>query len=269
MQKSYTNAIIILGVVLFVGLAIILVLRQGNTDVVEDASSDESVQAPDTGPDTSEYGTTIADLEAAVEADPGDSEAHFQLGQAYNQEGMLLEAASEFRTVIALDPENAAAHHNLGVTHLQLQDLGSAITEFETAARLEPNDPDTRYQLGAAYLYLALAEAEPGNSEQFLEQAQSEFEVALELREDMPQALIGMGNIYNQQGDYAAAIEVLQQAIEQAPDLSEAYYALGEAYARSNDVANACETYSQFVEMDPLPVFQDQARQVMTTLGCP
>ena len=250
MQKSYTRTIVLIVCALLVGVGIFLVVRQGSSSIPSGPSSDESQENPDT------------ELEATVEA-------HFQKGQEYNRAGQLLEAASEFRTVIALDPENAAAHHNLGVTHIQLQDLSSAISEFEIAVELEPKDPDTRYQLGASYLYLALAGAESGDSEQFLEQAQNEFETALELEEDMPQALIGLGNIYNQQGDYAAAIQMLKRAIEKAPDLPEAYYALGEAYARSNDVANACETYSQFAKMNSPSVWQDQARQVMTALGCP
>lgn len=270
MQRSYTIAIVLLVVALFAGLVIILASRQGSTPGGAITDRDESLEAARASLDAGEYDAAIADLEAAVEADPGNSEAHFLLGQAYNKKGQLLDAADEFRTVIELNPEDAAAaHHNLGVTYLQLQDLGAAIAEFEAAIRLEPDDPDTRYQLGAAYLYLALAGAGSGDAQQFIAQAQAEFETALELKENMPQALVGLGNIYNQQANHAAAIQVLQQAIEQAPDLPEAYYALGEAYAMSGDVAKACETYGQFMEMDALPLWKDQGRQVMTALGCP
>jgi tetratricopeptide (TPR) repeat protein len=267
MQKSYTVGAVILVVALFAGLVLILVSRQESTPDGETTGLDESLEAARANLDAGEYDAAIADLEAAVEADPGNSEAHFLLGQAYNKKGQLLDAADEFRTVIELNPEDAAAaHHNLGVTYLQLQDLGAAVAEFEAAIKLEPDDPDTRYQLGAAYLYLALGSEDP---QQLMAQAQAEFETALELKENMPQALVGLGNIYNQRANHAAAIQVLQQAIEQAPDLPEAYYALGEAYAMSGDVAKACETYGRFMEMDALPLWKDQGRQVMTALGCP
>jgi len=104
---------------------------------------------------------------------------------------------------------------------------------------------------------------------QLLEQAVAEFEAALDLRENMPEALIGLGNIYIQQADYAAAIEVLQQAVEGAPESPEAYYALGEAYARSGDTAGACEAYDRFLTLDPPQTWRVQGEQTMESLGCP
>ncbi len=104
---------------------------------------------------------------------------------------------------------------------------------------------------------------------QLLEQAIAEFEAALELEEDMPEALVGMGNVYIQQADYAAAIKALQRAVEQAPDLPEAYYALGGAYAQSGDAAGACEAYSRFIDLDPPLTWQAQAEQAMAALECP
>jgi tetratricopeptide (TPR) repeat protein len=110
-----------------------------------------------------------------------------------------------------------------------------------------------------------VASADP----QLLEQAVAEFETALELEEDMPEALIGLGNVYIQQADYAAAIEALQRAIEQAPTSPEAYYALGGAHAQSGDRAAACEAYGRFLELDPPATWRAQAEQAMTALECP
>ena len=85
----------------------------------------------------------------------------------------------------------------------------------------------------------------------------------------MPEALIGLGNVYIQQADYAAAVTVLQRAIEQAPASPEAYYALGEAHAQSGDQASACEAYSRFLELDPPATWRTQGEQAMVALGCP
>ena len=102
-----------------------------------------------------------------------------------------------------------------------------------------------------------------------MDQSIAELESALELEEDMPEALIGMANIYLQQGDFAAAIDALERAIQGAPNAPEAYYALGEAYAQSGDKDSACEAYSQFMDLNPPSNWRAQAQQMMTALGCP
>ena len=262
---------------LIIGAVVVIVLVVGGlvayqmTDRPSETTGlDELLQSGNAHLEAGEYAEAIADLVAAVEMDPGSSEAHFLLAQAYNQTDDLLKAADEFRTVLALDPDNAAAHHNLGVTYFQLQDPVAAVAEFEAALELDPDDADTHYQLGATYLVQALSGGDPAApvDQQLLDQAVAEFEATLESRADMPEALIGMGNVLIQQADYAAAIEALQRAIEQTP-APEAYYALGEAYARSGDTAGACEAYSRFLELDPPATWRAQGEQSMNALGCP
>jgi Flp pilus assembly protein TadD len=84
----------------------------------------------------------------------------------------------------------------------------------------------------------------------------------------MPEALIGMGNVYIQQADYAAAIQVLQRAVAQVPDAPEGYYALGEAYARNGDTPEACKSYGRFLELNPPQTWRAQGEQAITALGC-
>ena len=213
-----------------------------------------------------EYLQAVTELEAVIEDDPGNSGAHFLMGQAYNQNGDLLKAADAFRTVLALEPDNGAAHHNLGVTLFQMRDPNAAATEFLAALELDPDDPDTRYQLGATYLILALSAGTP--DAELLDQATAEFEAALETQENMPEALIGMGNIHIQRQDFEAAVDALKQALEEVPDSPEAHYALAQAYMLIGDEAQACETYGHFIELGPPEDWRTQAAQVMSELGC-
>jgi len=211
--------------------------------------------------------SAISDLSAAIEEDPASSQAHFLLGQAYSRSGDPLKAADEFRAVLELDPENAAAHHNLGVTYFQLEDPSSAISEFEAALKIDPDDADTHYQLGATYLTWSLS-GSADTSNELLAEAVSEFERALNLREDIPEALIGIANIRIHDGQYAEAIDLLQRAIAQLPESREAHYALAQAYARSGQVERGCEVFDIFLSLSPPAAWQSQAREQMSAIGC-
>jgi len=252
-------------IVTFLLVALVACRGESQTDDVE-----ELVNSGRASLEAGNYEEAISTLETAAEQAPENRDAHFLLGQAYNQNGELSKAAEAFRKVLEIDPESAAAHHNLGVTYYQLQDLRSAVDQFQKALEIDPDDPDSHYQLGAAYLTLALSGTEPGapGDPELLEQATGEFEIALELRENMPEALIGLGNVHLQQGEPSAAIETLQQAIEAVPDSREAHYALAGAFAQSGDVEKSCETYGQFLALDPPAAWQAQAEQMMAQLGC-
>ncbi len=220
--------------------------------------------------ESEDYDEAIKVLEAAADEAADDSDVYFLLGQAYNQSGDLSKAADAFRRVLELEPNSAAAHHNLGVTYYQLQNLPSAIDEFQAALELDPDDPDTHYQLGATYLTLALSGSEPAApaDPELLEQAVEEFEAALAERDSMPEALIGLGNVYLQQRDHQGAIEVLEDAIAAVPNSREAHYALAGAYAQSGAVDQACELYHQFLSLEPPASWKSQAEQAMASLGC-
>jgi tetratricopeptide (TPR) repeat protein len=250
-----------------IGMLALLVGCQG---VAQPQDIDAIVQSGRAYLESGEYDKAISELEGAIEQAGGDIDAHFLLGQLYSQDGQLEKAADEFRKVLELNPEHAAAHHNLGVTYYQLQDLQSAIYELETALEIEPDDPDTHYQLGATYLTLAVSgsTSAPAVDPEFLSQATEAFNAALELREGMPEALIGLGNVSIQQGDFESAIETLQQAIESLPDSREAYYGLAEAYAQSGNIDKACETYKHFLTLDPPANWRAQAEQIMAALAC-
>jgi len=267
-----SRLIVVAGLIVLVVVGLFVFLRQPSIPGTSSMDGEDIGALLASGQayfEAGEYSKAIADLEAVVEANPKNSEAYFLLGQAYNRTSALMKAADAFNTVISLDPDNAAAHHNLGVTYYQLQDPSAALPQFQAALALDPEDADTHYQLGATYLTLALPadQMAPPNAE-LLSKAIAEFEEALALREGMPEALIGIGNVYLQQANYDAAIEALKQALNNAPKSPEANYALASAYAQSGDVETACETYQQFLDLNPPAIWKSQAEQAMMILGC-
>jgi tetratricopeptide (TPR) repeat protein len=274
MQEKRNTPLWVWGIagIVVVALVVGLILAQGDQNAATPApeATGDVAALVDSGRQNLEegaYNQAIADLEAAVTAAPDQSQAHFLLGQAYNHVGRYPDAAEEFTTVLDLDPENAAAHHNLGVTYFQLQDPNAAVEQFQAALAIDPDDADTHYQLGATYLVLALSAGNTPDPE-LMQQAVDQLETALSLKENMPEALIGLGNIYIQQGNLGEAVEMLRQAIEQLPQSPEAHYALARAYAQQGDLAQACETYEKFLTLNAPSDWQMRAQEEMNTLGC-
>lgn len=201
---------------------------------------------------------------------PSHALAHFWLGQVYAETYQLAAALQEFDAALTLEPDNAAAHHNRGVVAYQLGDLEQARADFQAAVENDPQDPRSHYQLGATFLALGLP-TQPGAlpDSASLEQAQTEFERALELCPGMAEPLIGLGNLYLIQGDTTAALESLNQAAEQVPDSPQVWFALAQVHMAVGQVDEACQAIRSFLALDPPAEWVQQANLMSSQLGCP
>ena len=117
---------------------------------------------------------------------------------------------------------------------------------------------------------MAIEVLQTGASESdLMAKAVAEFETAIELEPGMPEALIGLGNVYIQKGETDAAIEALTAATRAAPDSPHAHFALAEAHSRGGDPENACAHYQTFLGLEAPENWRAQARQAMSMLECP
>lgn len=79
-------------------------------------------------------------LRQAVELDPEDEEAHYNLGLIALEESQAAQAEQSFRRVLEINPENGMARNNLGVVLLNTQRLFEAAEQFREALRHSPDD---------------------------------------------------------------------------------------------------------------------------------
>lgn len=218
--------------------------------------------------DAGDFQAAKTSLEQIVASDAENAEAHFLLGLAYFNLQDYTKAEEFFNRSLELDPGRAAAvHHNLGVLAYQLGNMDQAMQEFETALEIDPSDPDTHYQLGAAYLVMAFPMGALEPDAEFLAQSEAEFEQALDLSADKPEALVGLANVYMFQNKNSDAIGLLERAVEKNPEMREALFALGRAYAVSGQMDRARETLQDFLETEPPEVWAQQAQELLNQLG--
>jgi tetratricopeptide (TPR) repeat protein len=257
------GVVVVLVLVAGVTAAIIL---SGNKALPEQASA--GLEAIQSEMDAGAYDSARAKLEAIVAEDAENGEAHFKLGLVLFNLGDYSLAREHFTRALDLDPGRAAAvHHNLGVLAYQSGDMATAQSEFGAALSADPTDADTHYQLGATYLVQAYPMGAMEPDPEFLQQAESEFQRALELVPGKPEALVGMANVQMLRGEMEAAVELLEEAIAQSPSMREALFALGRSYAALGQTEKARTTLRQFLDTDPPTMWAEQAEQMLAELG--
>ena len=115
--------------------------------------------------------------EKAIEIDPEDVEAHYNLGNTLKALGRLDEAEASFRQAIALKADFATAHSHLGNTLQELGRLDEAEASYTQAIALKPDFAAAHSNLGNTLKALGR-----------LDEAEASFRQAIALKPDFAQA---------------------------------------------------------------------------------
>ena len=73
------------------------------------------------------------------------------LGRLLHEDGAPAAAEKHYRRALEIDPENETAAFNLGVALDDLGRLREAITAYRRALDLDPNNTDAHYNLAGIY----------------------------------------------------------------------------------------------------------------------
>ncbi len=142
-----------------------------------------------------------------VEKNPGDFEAHYNLGAMLQARGQLDEAIAEYSRAVALHPNDATANNSLGGALLAAGRTGDAIARFHIALDTRPDYFDAHYNLGNA---LIATNDFPGAIEQ--------FRAAVRLRPEDADAEANLGGALAESGQYAEAKTHLERALQINPN---------------------------------------------------
>jgi protein O-GlcNAc transferase len=157
-----------------------------------------------------------------------------------HQGGLLVQAETLYRQVIARDPGVVGAHNNLGIILLEQGKAADALVCFRQALRLNPNHANSHNNLGNAYK----------ESGQFAEAAAC-FQEALRLMPTMARAHNNLALTRAGQGMLAQAIEGFRQALRLDPNLPDAHNNLGSALQSQGKLAEATMCFRQAVRLSP------------------
>lgn len=146
---------------------------------------------------------------------------------------------SLYQNVLARHPNAMAARNNLGLEYLAMGRYDDAIREFDQAAAIRKN-PLTQANRAAALV-----------AKGSLDEALVEYQKALDVDPALPDALYGIGNIYQKRGELQKAAEQYRRTLAADPSYANALNNLGAVYIQLQEWDAAIETLQSAINKRP------------------
>jgi tetratricopeptide (TPR) repeat protein len=176
-------------------------------------------------------------LRQAVQADPNDFSAHFNLALALGQQQKDAEAIQELRRTLEIKPGLYQADLNLGTLLLRNRRAAEALPVLKEAAGLRPKE-------ARANLLCAQALYETNDAAQ----AGEYFRTASELDPKSAAARSGLGRVLVKESKLAEAEEHFRAASALDPQSKDGLLELATEYEKSGMVPKAIAIYREFPE---------------------
>lgn len=145
-------------------------------------------------------------LESTLRADTDSPVASWHLGNSLAREAKLEEAAARYSRAIELNPLFFQAYYSRGLLRLKAGDPEGALPDLNVAIDLSPG-------LRGALVQRALVHENLGNGQRAI----NDLRRAVHADPGDPEAHYHYGRMLQDQGDYLAAAESLQQALRLKP----------------------------------------------------
>ena len=197
----------------------------------QSAGANDGMKALDEG----RYEAAAQAFAKAIEADPNDYTAHFNLAMAYSFLNRDAEGIAEYRKTLELKPGLYQAQLNEGILLLRQKQTVEAEPLLDAAAAQKPTEFRPRF-------YLAEAQLAGGD----LAKAEQSYQAALDVDGKSAAAQLGLGRALARQGKLADAAPHFRQAAELDAGYHDALLELAALYENGKQFAEAIELYRQF-----------------------
>lgn len=186
------------------------------------------------------FRAAIPHLEAALEEDPGNTNARFNLAYAYQATGEDDDAINHYRRIAEEQPDLIPARQNLATLLMRAGNHAEAAREFEAVASARPDDFAVR-------LMLASALRESGDPDA----SAVAYRQVLDLDESSLDALLGLAGVLEELGRLPEAVAFYLRAAAIDPDLEDALPEIAGRLEQSGARQDAVELYRRFARSHP------------------
>ena len=182
-------------------------------------------------------------LQRALELDPGDKYARYNMARTRRCQGRFAEAIKWYRKTLDADPEYAVAHVEMGRTLFDLRRYEEAAESLARAISLRPDTPIGAFQLLAEALRLQQRHGEAIES----------YRTVLQIDPGYAPAHAGIGYALLEMQRYGEAVETLARSVSlqsESPLAAERHVAMGRAFAALGRTEAAAESMERALEID-------------------
>ncbi|MBZ5606408.1 MAG: tetratricopeptide repeat protein [Acidobacteriia bacterium] len=183
--------------------------------------------------DAKQYQQAAELFRKAVDADPKDYGAHFQLALAFSLLNQDSAAIPEYKKVLELKPGLYEAELNVGICLLRTKDAAAAVPYLKAAAGEKPKEPRPAY-------YYAQALLDAGQD------AQAAFENAVALNALSAPAQAGLAQSLARQKKFDEAELHFRKAAEIDPAYKTGLLQLAQMYEDAHQADRAIAIYREF-----------------------
>jgi tetratricopeptide (TPR) repeat protein len=162
--------------------------------------------------------------QALAEAAPDSAQAQQLEAEAFESQGQLDKAVTQYRTILEKNPQRRGIHYRLGRLYLTKTpaDTENARKELEDELKIDPDSAAAEFLLG-----------EIARQAGQWDDAIKHFGRATKLDEGFVEAYLALGISLNASGKFGEAVSPLENYVKVQPDDPAGHYQLATAYART------------------------------------
>jgi cellulose synthase operon protein C len=136
------------------------------------------------------------------------------------------EAETRFKTILAKDPHNGRALAGMGYVRMQQSNFSGAISYLEEAKQAKVADPGIEAALDTSRFWFIMGEGQVALDANDLTGAEKQYQAALRLRPEQPEALLGLGGTLLKAEQPEPALPVFDKFVQVKPSAPEAWRGL-------------------------------------------
>ena len=182
----------------------------------------------------------ITEFQSALKLDDSFVLAHYDLGAAYQSQGLTNQAIQEYEKATVLNPFFPEGNSNLGGYYFRTQKYDLAVKHFKQAIEAYPNFIQAHSNLGAVLNKLNRSE-----------EAIPHLEQAIQLDPEFGVAYFNLGNAYINQGNLVKARNAYDLAVKSGVNFLSMHWKLYDIYIRQEKRLEAKRELEIILQIEP------------------